>query len=154
MDGGEALGQSDQLMARLTSVSENVYEEFVYIILHVLYGAVERQIILIQLLFSNHDIHLRIEVHFFSFALGKERTLVTCKSCEARIHKILHVTSVLLFPYANEQRTNKIYCKLVIFRHVPIFPHFHQCSWWRIYVLTNIDTTDYMKTTLSLWKKY
>ena len=63
MDGGEALGQSDQLMARLTSVSEDVYEEFVYIILHVLYGAVERQIILI--LFSNHDIHLWIEVHFF-----------------------------------------------------------------------------------------
>ena len=27
--------------------------------------------------------HLRIEVHFFLFALGNEMTLVTCKSCEA-----------------------------------------------------------------------
>ena len=28
--------------------------------------------------------YLRIAVIFFSFALGNERTLVTCKSCEAR----------------------------------------------------------------------
>ena len=34
--------------------------------------------------FHRFSIHIRIEVHFCSFALGNERTLVTYKSCEAR----------------------------------------------------------------------
>ena len=39
----------------------------------------------------------------FSFAFGNERTLVTCKSCEARSED-LHATSVLSFPNANEKK--------------------------------------------------
>ena len=38
----------------------------------------------------------------FLFALGNERTLVTCKSCEALL-KDLHGTSVLSFPNANKK---------------------------------------------------
>ena len=37
-----------------------------------------------------------------SFALGNEKTLVTCKFCEALL-KDLHTTSFLSFPNANEQ---------------------------------------------------
>ena len=51
---------------------------------------------------------------------------------------------------------------LLVFRHIlqigyysscTNFRHFRQCPQWRIYVLTNIETSDYMKTTLNLWKK-
>ena len=33
---------------------------------------------------ASNQLAVRIEVHFFSFAMWNERTLVTCKSCEAR----------------------------------------------------------------------
>ena len=40
----------------------------------------------------------------FLYALGNERTLVTCISCESEaLLKDLHATSVLSFPIANEK---------------------------------------------------
>ena len=42
-------------------------------------------------------INIRIEVHFFLFALGNKRTLVTCKSCEALLVACKSLRSVLHF---------------------------------------------------------
>ena len=50
------------------------------------------------------SINIRIELHLFSFALGNERTLFACKSCDAlSLLKDLHATSVLSFPNANKK---------------------------------------------------
>ena len=65
--------------------------------------------------FHRFSINIRIEVHFCSFALGNERTLVACKSlrsalrftrltsdqCPVRASQDLHATSS--FPNANEE---------------------------------------------------
>ena len=53
--------------------------------------------------FHRFSINIRIAVHFLSFVLGNEKTPVACKSL-LRASQDLHMTSVLSFPNANENR--------------------------------------------------